>query len=192
MNYNGHHLILRQFYCSSEWSEARKKFLRLIKEEKRPLVCNLCSVELYFVSSNQKHKTNKKPLNIDHILPVKYFWDKRLDLDNLQLLCADCNKAKGNLTNESDIQNSVEAYKIEETILKTKPVESRHEIHEKQLRDIFHVGYKHGNVNKLFKPVKNFAQREVEVSTIEDSNGKSCRVFKLPLKNVHNNKKSNP
>lgn len=182
MNYNGHHLILRQFYCSSEWIEARRNFLQKIKEEKRPLICNLCSVELCFVSHNEKHKTNKKPLNVDHILPVKYYWDKRLDLNNLQLLCADCNKAKGNLINESDIKNSVEAYKIEETILKKNPVESKHEIHEKQVQDIFRNGYKRGNVNKLFKPKTDVSRREMEVSTVKDFDGKSHRVFKLPLK----------
>ena len=35
-------------------------------------------------------------VNIDHILPLRLFWDKRLDENNLQVLCSKCNKKKGN------------------------------------------------------------------------------------------------
>ena len=33
---------------------------------------------------------------VDHILPIKHYWSKRLDKDNLQLLCGLCNAEKEN------------------------------------------------------------------------------------------------
>ena len=36
-------------------------------------------------------------LNTDHIKPLWFFWHKRLDPNNLQVLCAGCNKAKGSV-----------------------------------------------------------------------------------------------
>jgi 5-methylcytosine-specific restriction endonuclease McrA len=33
----------------------------------------------------------------DHIFPVRHFWQHRLNPKNLQVLCGDCNEAKGNL-----------------------------------------------------------------------------------------------
>ena len=38
----------------------------------------------------------KTPCNIDHIKPRKFFPELALDILNLQLLCAKCNKRKGN------------------------------------------------------------------------------------------------
>lgn len=32
---------------------------------------------------------------VDHIKPLGKFWDLRLSLDNLQVLCDDCNRGKG-------------------------------------------------------------------------------------------------
>jgi len=70
------------FYHSHEWKECRKEFL-----QNKELVCNGCQGNL--------NDSNQKYLNIDHIKPVRYFWDSRLDLNNLQILCTACNKAKG-------------------------------------------------------------------------------------------------
>ncbi len=36
-------------------------------------------------------------LNTDHIRPVWYYWHLRRDPNNLQVLCARCNKAKGSV-----------------------------------------------------------------------------------------------
>jgi hypothetical protein len=36
-------------------------------------------------------------LNTDHIKPLWYYWHKRLDPNNMQVLCANCNKAKGSV-----------------------------------------------------------------------------------------------
>lgn len=35
-------------------------------------------------------------LNVDHVLPRRLFPDLALRIDNLQVLCADCNEGKGN------------------------------------------------------------------------------------------------
>jgi 5-methylcytosine-specific restriction endonuclease McrA len=35
-------------------------------------------------------------LVVDHIKPIGEFWDLRLDPDNVQILCNDCNMGKGN------------------------------------------------------------------------------------------------
>jgi hypothetical protein len=44
-------------------------------------------------------------LNVDHILPRRLFPAHALQLENLQVLCADCNEGKGNwdMTNFKDI-----------------------------------------------------------------------------------------
>ena len=35
-------------------------------------------------------------LHVDHIKPLRYYWHLRLSLDNVQVLCGDCNHGKGN------------------------------------------------------------------------------------------------
>ena len=69
------------FTRSKQWRELRVKAI-----EKYGTKCRLCGT----------HPTKSKPLNIDHILPRKYFPELALDINNLQPLCAPCNKRKGN------------------------------------------------------------------------------------------------
>lgn len=38
----------------------------------------------------------KKGVNVDHIKPRRFYPELALDFNNLQVLCARCNKAKGN------------------------------------------------------------------------------------------------
>lgn len=38
---------------------------------------------------------DKLNIRIDHIKPLRKYWDLRLDRDNLQVLCNDCNMGKG-------------------------------------------------------------------------------------------------
>jgi 5-methylcytosine-specific restriction endonuclease McrA len=73
---------INEFYHSKEWKSRRKEFL-----QNKLLICNGCQGDLS--NSNQKY------LNVDHIKPLRYFWDLRLDMNNLQILCSACNKAKG-------------------------------------------------------------------------------------------------
>jgi len=64
------------FYRSNEWAEARGYIFAHTKNE-----CAYCgSIE---------------NLQIDHIQPLRYYWDLRTSLENLQILCEDCNYAKG-------------------------------------------------------------------------------------------------
>lgn len=67
---------VKPFYSSKEWKEARKIFL-----SEKELVCNRCgSIE---------------NICVDHIKPVRYYWDLRLEQSNFQLLCSNCNFEKG-------------------------------------------------------------------------------------------------
>jgi 5-methylcytosine-specific restriction endonuclease McrA len=70
------------FYRSPEWKECREDFLVYQKR-----VCAGCKLCL---------ETNPDMLNVDHALPVRHFWSRRLSKDNLQILCRDCNELKGN------------------------------------------------------------------------------------------------
>jgi hypothetical protein len=67
---------LAKFYQSSEWREARDYIFAHTKNE-----CAYCG-------STEK-------LQIDHIKPLRHYWDLRTSPENLQILCEDCNYAKG-------------------------------------------------------------------------------------------------
>ena len=51
--------------------------------------CNYCDENVSF----------NRSLNIDHIKPLKTHWNLRLDINNLQILCKDCNKFKASKQN---------------------------------------------------------------------------------------------
>lgn len=74
-----------EFYRSHEWRSCRREFLKnnLSRE------CVYCKIEL-----NENNK-----LNVDHIKPLKYYWDLRIDHSNLQIVCKECNLKKGSFTN---------------------------------------------------------------------------------------------
>lgn len=68
------------FYQSKEWQT-----IRVLALEKYGRRCHLCG--------------NKPPnviLHVDHIIPISVNLDKRLDIDNLQILCELCNRGKSN------------------------------------------------------------------------------------------------
>lgn len=69
----------KQFYHSSAWKRARD----LIRIRDNGL-CIECL--------NQKRIT--VGTIVDHIIPIKQNWNKRLDEDNLQLLCQSCHNKK--------------------------------------------------------------------------------------------------
>lgn len=71
---------LHDFYNSKEWKEMRKKVHSELTH-----MCSVCCAT-----------TN---LHVDHIKPLRYFWEQRLDEDNLQILCSECNLEKGSMLN---------------------------------------------------------------------------------------------
>jgi len=74
----------QKFYESNEWKTCKHIFYSSGKEKK----CNKCGC--------------LNDLQIDHILPVRRYWEKRLSQSNLQFLCAVCNKEKRNDVGECD------------------------------------------------------------------------------------------
>ena len=72
---------IKAFYQSYEWRAARYDALKANDGR-----CELCGA----------NKGDGAMLNVDHIKPLKHHWEKRLDLDNLQVLCGACNHGKGN------------------------------------------------------------------------------------------------
>lgn len=77
------------FYLSKEWRELREKVFQ--KFGKRCLRCNLTDENGY-------------DIQVDHIRPVSLFPKYKLDFDNLQPLCAECNNQKSN-TDFTDYRN---------------------------------------------------------------------------------------
>ena len=74
------------FLFSFEWRRLRLKAL-----DKYGHVCVSCGAS----------PKSGAILNVDHIKPRKYFPELSLDINNLQILCSDCNHGKGNW-NHSD------------------------------------------------------------------------------------------
>lgn len=70
---------LTRFYNSSVWRSTSK--LVLLRDD---YVCQMCGREATMV---------------DHIIPIKKDWKRRLDLTNLQASCKACNDAKANHEN---------------------------------------------------------------------------------------------
>ena len=67
-------LGISAFYASREWKAVRFDVLAVCPR------CCLCSADLH--------------LHVDHIVPLKVDWGRRLDKGNLQVLCRDCNHGK--------------------------------------------------------------------------------------------------
>ena len=77
----------KKFYKTDEWRALRKEYME--KNKAKNFKCNYCDEN---VSLNRS-------LNIDHIKPLKTHWNLRLDINNLQILCKDCNKFKASKQN---------------------------------------------------------------------------------------------
>ncbi|MGO9846049.1 MAG: HNH endonuclease [Methylocella sp.] len=78
----------KNFYNSRAWRAARYWYL---KTQPRPLRCACCGATSQDVR-----------LAVDHIVPIKRDWSRRLDQTNFQILCAtDCNMGKGS-SDETD------------------------------------------------------------------------------------------
>jgi 5-methylcytosine-specific restriction endonuclease McrA len=78
----------RRFYNSRAWRAARYQFL---KKQSRPLRCAAC--------------TATTAVCVDHVVPIKRAWDRRLDQTNFQLLCNDCNLAKAS-SDQTDFRSN--------------------------------------------------------------------------------------
>lgn len=70
---------IEAFYNSAEWRMARYEALR-----RDGGYCACCGRHPPAVI-----------LNVDHIVGLRVDWSRRLDVSNLQVLCADCNAGKG-------------------------------------------------------------------------------------------------
>lgn len=68
------------FYESKEWKFVRYEALRLHGAQ-----CQCCGAS----------RKAGAVMNVDHIQSLRAAWERRLDIDNLQVLCGDCNIGKG-------------------------------------------------------------------------------------------------
>ena len=75
MNKQNYHEKYAEFYNSSEWKNLRNQ-----KFYDADGLCELC----------KKNKIIKQGREVHHIIPIETDWSKRLDYDNLILLCNDC------------------------------------------------------------------------------------------------------
>lgn len=73
-----------EFYRSFEWRSLRYKVL-----SDNGGKCCLCG----------RSRKDGVILHVDHIIPLSKNWSKRLDINNLQVLCEDCNMGKSNKDN---------------------------------------------------------------------------------------------
>lgn len=73
----------RRFYLSKEWRKMRN--ITLARYGQKCMKCNAINV----------------PIEVDHIKPRSKYPELELSFENLQVLCADCNRLKSNL-NETD------------------------------------------------------------------------------------------
>ena len=78
------------FYKSPEWWTCRREFL----SKNSKLECVFCNLELT--------GENRKKLNVDHIKPLRYYWDLRTDQSNLQITCEECNIRKRSRRNPEE------------------------------------------------------------------------------------------
>lgn len=69
---------INRFYNSYDWKQIRYTVLKNCKG--KCMACNRSDL----------------PLHIDHIKPLRKYWRLRLDINNLQVLCQECNYGKGN------------------------------------------------------------------------------------------------
>ena len=101
---------LHTFYNSKEWKELREQ----VKRELTPM-CPVCGSE--------------NNLHVDHIQPIRYFFEDRLNKDNLQILCGECNLEKGSMLNWS-----LKWHIDNKNMLRNERISIALEIHRKQQR----------------------------------------------------------
>lgn len=67
------------FYASRQWKRLSYEAKKLFGKR-----CQCCGAG-----------PKRAIINTDHIKPIRYYWELRLEIGNLQVLCEDCNKGKG-------------------------------------------------------------------------------------------------
>lgn len=80
--YTKEFIASKEFLKTYEWRKVRME--ALVKYESRCMCCGRSPIHKGVV------------INIDHIKPRKLFPDLALDINNLQVLCNECNHGKGN------------------------------------------------------------------------------------------------
>lgn len=85
-------VAIRNFYDSWEW-----KRLSFDVKLERGRVCECCGA-----------RPPEVRIITDHIKPIRHYWHLRLDKNNLQVLCDDCNKGKGS-RHETDFRIGLSA-----------------------------------------------------------------------------------
>jgi len=78
--------IKAEFYASWEWTTLRMKALKANGGR-----CECCGATSKDIGLNGQ----RVRLHVDHIKPLSKHWGMRLDAENLQVLCGECNKGKG-------------------------------------------------------------------------------------------------
>lgn len=73
---------IETFYDSWAWKDLRYQALK--KYGRRCMNCG-----------QQPNKDNKVIIHVDHIKPIRIYPELALDINNLQVLCGDCNQGKG-------------------------------------------------------------------------------------------------
>lgn len=74
------------FYKSWDWRELRMQAIK-----KHGARCQCCGA----TRTDLDGAGNPVRIVVDHIRPISRFWELRLDLNNLQILCDECNMGKG-------------------------------------------------------------------------------------------------
>lgn len=72
---SNYHQRYKSFYQSRSWRR-----LRALKFAFADGLCERC----------KKKGIVRRGKEVHHILPIEKYWEKRLDMDNLELLCPDC------------------------------------------------------------------------------------------------------
>ena len=76
-----------EFYSSWEW-----RTLRMETIKRYGTTCQCCGAAPGHTGSGGK----PTKIVVDHIKPISRYWTLRLDPENLQILCDECNQGKGN------------------------------------------------------------------------------------------------
>lgn len=77
----------KAFLQSPDWRRLRYEVLR-----ERGKRCECCGAV-----TGEASRGGMVRIEVDHIKPISKFWHLRLDRENLQVLCRDCNSGKSNI-----------------------------------------------------------------------------------------------